>query len=211
VRILLTAFEPFDGTGMNASLAGCRSFLERFEGRFDLRFAVLPVAYGPDVLAVESALEESAPDLLLHTGQAGGSSALRVERIAVNVRYATHQLGPEPRPQQLIEPEGPAALFSTLDVDRAVEAIRAAGLSSVVSNHAGIYLCNHALYRSLRRAQLHSQATRIGFLHVPQLPEQRPSSPETLPAHRIGDAIHALLAELAKKPVRYRPRSPIPL
>src|SRR4051794_17233341 len=92
MRILLTAFEPFDGTGLNASLEGCRLFLARWAAEFDLRFAVLPVAYGRDVEALERALAEGRADVLLHTGQAaaprGYPAAIRVERIAVNVRYA---------------------------------------------------------------------------------------------------------------------------
>lgn len=200
MRVLLTAFEPFDGTGLNSSLAGCEYFLERWGEGFDLRFEVLPVAYGPDVAAVERALAAGPADAILHVGQATGASVVRVERLAVNVRYAgdgyatgSAALTAE---QQLIDPEGPAALFSTLPVEAIAAAIRETGVPAVVSNHAGIYLCNHALYRSLQRAERDGSGTRCGFLHVPCLSEQSPE--EGMEAGVIGKAIHAALRSLAK-------------
>ena len=201
MRILLTAFEPFDGSGLNSSLAGCRLFLERWSAAFDLRFLVLPVEYGPDVHAVDAALAEYAPDLVLHTGQATGAALVRVERIAVNVRYTDGNFAPArpaaDYPQQLIEPDGPAALFSTLDVERLAASMRAAGVPAAVSNHAGIYLCNHALYCSLRRAEQRGTIESVGFLHLPALPEQAPEGP-SMPAEQTAIAIHAALVALAE-------------
>src|SRR5438105_3401244 len=127
MRLLLTAFEPFDGTGLNASQEGCRAFLERWGSEFDLRFALLPVEYGRDTQAVERALAEGPVDGALHTGQMGGSAAIRVERLAVNVRYSAPAFTQPPallEPQQRIEEDGPAALFATIPVERVAKAIR---------------------------------------------------------------------------------------
>jgi pyroglutamyl-peptidase len=196
MRFLLTAFEPFDGTGLNSSLAGCHAFLERWGSEFDLRFTVLPVQYGPDVEAVERALMETPADVILHTGQATGAGAIRVERLAVNVRYgpdAYDRALPEwAIPQQEIEPGAPAAYCSTLPVDRIAEAIRADGVPAAVSNHAGIYLCNHALYHSLRRAELRQSGEKAGFLHVPCLPQQAGKVP-SLAAEDVAQALYATL------------------
>lgn len=191
MRILLTAFEPFDGTGLNASLEGCRAFLARWGEEWDLRFAVLPVEYGPDLEVVERALAEGPVDVLLHTGQASGAAAVRVERLAVNVRYAA---GPgEAEAQQRIEEEGPAALFATLPVERISAAICAAGVPATVSNHGGIYLCNHAFYQSLRRAERSGSGPRAGFLHVPCLPEQVAPGQPCLEPELVAIAIRAAL------------------
>lgn len=194
MRFLLTAFEPFDGTGLNSSIAACRAFLERWGSEFDLRFAVLPVQYGPDAAAVERALAEEPVDVILHTGQATGASVVRVERIAVNVRYGSDSMDramPEwSHPQQEIDPGAPRAYFSTLPVEQVAAAIRASGVPAAVSNHAGIYLCNHALYQSLRRSELRQCGTRAGFLHLPCLPEQATEQP-SMPAGTLAQAIYA--------------------
>lgn len=200
MRVLLTAFEPFDGTGLNASLEGCRHFLERAAG-WNLRFEVLPVRYGADTEAVEAVLREEPVDLLLHTGQAGGSAAFQVERLAVNVRYP-EDAPSEPSGQLPILPDGPAALFATIPVESVAAAIREAGLPAVVSNHAGIYLCNHVLYCSLLRVGSDPAGPRVGFLHVPALPRQvKPEQPSAT-AEAIGTAIEAALACLKQDPGR---------
>jgi pyroglutamyl-peptidase len=160
------------------------------------------VRYGPDVEAVERALAEIPADVILHTGQATGASHLRVERLAVNVRFGADELDRSVPdwawPQFEIEPGGPAGLFSTLPVDRIAEAIRASGIPAAVSNHAGIYLCNHALYHSLRRAERRQPHSRVGFLHLPCLPEQSAELP-SLPAAETARAIYACLQVCAAR------------
>jgi pyroglutamyl-peptidase len=172
LRFLLTAFEPFDRTGLNASLEGCRAFMRDHVSGWDVRFLVLPVRYGPDTELVEAAVAEESFDVLLHTGQAEAAREIRVERVAVNVRYPEDDPGRH-GDHTPIDPDGPTALLSTLPVDAVAEGIRAEGIPAVVSNHAGIYLCNHVLYRSLQRADRDGLAHRVGFLHIPPLPEQR--------------------------------------
>jgi pyroglutamyl-peptidase len=198
MRVLLTAFEPFDETGLNASLEGCRRFLERWGGEFDVRFAVLPVEYGPDTEAAERALAEGPVDVLLHTGQAGRAAVIRVERIAVNVRYAA-SVSPNAVEQQVIAPEGPLALASPLPVDDVAAAIRGKDIPAVVSNHAGIYLCNHVLYHSLWRAERERSGAQAGFLHVPRLPEQVAPGEPSLTAEEIGRAVRVTLRHLASR------------
>ena len=205
MRFLLTAFEPFDGTGLNASLEGCHLFLERWSsrpqgrpyGRFDVRFAVLPVEYGRDTKAVERALAEGPVDVVLHTGQASGSGEVRVERVALNLRYPDAALAGRALPQQAIEPNGPVGFLSTLPVDDVAAAIRAAGVPAVVSNHAGVYLCNHVLYQSLRRAAREGARMRVGFLHVPSLPRQVEEGAPAMEAMQIARAVEATLGFLS--------------
>jgi len=173
-RILLTAFEPFDDTGVNSSLEVMRAFREEFGCRYDLAHCVLPVRYDDDVAALEEGLRVAEPELLLLTGQ---TSRFRVgvERIAVNVRTESDAWEPLRRgccTQRLIRPEGPPAYFATLPVEAIDQALRNVSVPAELSNHAGIYLCNHILYQSLHRAGVDGLPRRIGFLHLPCLPEQ---------------------------------------
>lgn len=197
MRCLLTAFEPFDGTGRNSSLEACRLFLERHAGS-DVGFAVLPVEYGPDVQAVERAISRDPVGLVLHTGQATDAEWVRVERLAVNVRFAEAAPQPWGRPEQRIEADGPAAVFSPLPVDEIAAAIRAAGVPGAVSSFAGIYMCNHVLYHSLRRAE--RGGPPAGFLHIPRLPEQSGEGRPSLPVEQSARAIAAALACLKVNP-----------
>lgn len=190
MRVLLTAFEPFDGSGLNSSLEACRAFKERAGARWEVRFAVLPVRYGEDTRAVAAALRDFPADVVVHTGQASSARRVQVERVAVNVRYPEDAAPFSPR-HLPIEPDGPPALFSTWPVDEVAEAIQAAGVPAGVSNHAGIYLCNHVLYRTLSS----ETERRVGFLHLPCLAAQHPDGFE---AETLGRAIEVTIETLAR-------------
>jgi pyroglutamyl-peptidase len=183
--LLITAFEPFDGTGLNSSLETLRAYLVgpgRTLPSGAVATAILPVAYDADTPLVEAALAEHRPAVILHLGQTGGEAAA-VERIAVNLKLLGE--GPSRRLEEIL-PGGPAAYRSTWPVPAAelAAAMRAAGCPAAESAHAGTYLCNHVLYRSLHRAAASpGPAPAAGFLHLPRLPEQ---------AQRLGKPIPTL-------------------
>jgi pyroglutamyl-peptidase len=97
-----------------------------------------------------------------------------------------------------IEPDGPAAYFATLPVRRIAEARQAAGIPGSVSESAGLYLCNAALYSAL-----HAGGPPAGFLHLPSLPEEvaakraaQPSMPLETQIAGVRIALETSLAEL---------------
>lgn len=173
-RLLLTAFEPFDGTGINASLEAARAFMESDARRLDACLAVLPVRYGDDVAALEAAIGAAEPRAILHTGQTGGGR-IGVERLAVNVRTESDNweaVRERRAGQRLILEDGPPAYFATLPLERLVRDLEQAGVPVELSNHAGIYMCNHVLYQSLHREARQGTGRRVGFLHLPRLAMQ---------------------------------------
>lgn len=169
-RLLITGFDPFDGNAVNPSWAAVSQLPERI-GDFALCKLALPTVFG---LAAEKALETARqflPDLILCVGLAGGRDAVTPERIAVNIRDASipDNRGVQPQGERIL-PQGNAAYFATAPVEDMVDAIIRAGLPARASNSAGTFVCNETLYLLLHRfAQTH---TRVGFLHVPYLPEQ---------------------------------------
>ena len=115
---------------------------------------------------------------------------LTPERIAVNIRDAKipDNMGNQPR-GSFVDEEGPAAYFSTLPVEAMAQAIRDTGLPGAVSNSAGAFVCNDTMY-----ILLHNYAgtdVRVGFIHVPYLPQQgSPSLP-------LADTMRALEAAIS--------------
>lgn len=186
--LLITGFDPFDGAQINPSWEAVSCLPEQI-GSFRLHKLALPTLYrkAPQLL-----LEECArlhPDAVLSIGQAAGRDAVTPERIAVNIRAAkiadnegTLLDG------ERIDPEGPAAYFSTFPAEAIRDSIRAAGIPAAVSNTAGTFVCNDVLYSALH----HYSGTNVpcGFIHVPQLPEQ--GSP-SLPLEHI---VHALVVAI---------------
>ncbi len=187
-RLIVTGFEPFGGGTVNPSWEAVRRLPEVLDGRQILRLRV-PVVFGQ---AAETVLEacEPAPDAVLCVGQAGGRSAVTPEVIGINLREARIPDAAGFRPEgEPIDPDGPAAYFATLPVRAMVRAAAEAGVPAALSYTAGTYVCNDLLYTLLRRFD--GTGTRVGFVHVPFLPEQAGAGVPSLP---LGDLVRGLTA-----------------
>ena len=169
-KLLITGFDPFGGASINPAWEAVRLLPEEI-GDFEVYKLEIPTVFG---LAAEKVLEragELCPDVILCVGQAGGRAAVTPERIAVNIRDAKIADNAGNRPVgELVAQEGPAAYFATVPVMAMAEAMLAAGLPGQVSNSAGAFVCNDTLYGVLHRYA--GTAVRVGFIHVPWLPEQ---------------------------------------
>ncbi len=150
-RVLLTAFEPFGGAGVNASEEAARYLAA--DGRITL--AVLPVVRG---IAVDRALAalrrmqtaNRAPNLIVSLGEAGPEPVIRLEKVAVNwddFRIPDNG-GNTPRDTVInAQSSAPHAHFATVPVARiAANLANRTPLPVQVSLSAGAFVCNHLAY-----------------------------------------------------------------
>ena len=175
-NLLITGFDPFGGESVNPSWLAVSRLPEKI-GAYTVHKLEIPTVFGAAAAKVLEKAAEVQPDLILCIGQAGGRSAVTPERIAVNIRDAriTDNAGNQPQ-GEFVALDGPAAYFATVPVKEMAEAIRNAQLPATVSNSAGAFVCNDVLYTLLHH--YHGSTTRVGFIHVPYLPEQgTPSLP----------------------------------
>ncbi|WP_125107648.1 pyroglutamyl-peptidase I [Gulosibacter massiliensis] len=195
MRILVTAFEPFDGEATNPSLDAVRLLPPHLDG-MQVDALEVPTAFGRSVDVVIAAIGRLEPDAVLCVGQAGGRGAVTPERVAINLDDARipDNAGGQPI-DRMIDPDGPPAIFSTLPVKAMVQAIRDIGIPAELSNTAGTYVCNHLMYGVLRHAQRERPRMRSGFVHVPYSPEQAAAHPGA-PSLPIEDTARALIAAL---------------
>ena len=196
-NVLVTAFEPFGGEDVNASLAAVAALPDRI-GSAVIRKATLPVVFGEATRLALEAAEAAGAELILCIGQAAGRAAVTPEAVAINLQYASipDNVGNAPKDQPCI-PEGDAAYFATVPVRRMAEAIRETGCPAAVSLSAGAYVCNDLLYGLLHRLQ--GSRCRVGFIHVPVTPAQteegRPSLETEKAVIALTAAIEAALEE----------------
>ena len=174
VTVLVTGFEPFERDPVNPSWEVARSLDGWQHAGATVRAVQLPCVFGDAIAALDQALQQWRPSLVLCLGLAGGRCELTPERVAINVDDARipDNAGRQPvdRP---VEAGGPAAYFSTLPIKAMVHALREQGIPAAVSNTAGTFVCNHVFYALMHRlaAQVaQGQAVRGGFIHVPALP-----------------------------------------
>jgi pyroglutamyl-peptidase len=201
VRVLLTGFAPFDGDTSNPSAEVVGALADAPPPGLLLATTVLPVSYAGALPALRAAILRCAPDVVLATGLAGGRPHISVERIAINIDDA--RIADNDGARRVDSPViqgGPAAYFATVPIKAIAAAIRAAGIPALVSQSAGTFLCNHIFYHACHIAATTRPGMRVGFLHLPFLPEQacdRAEAPGTAPSMALATQHAGLRAALA--------------
>lgn len=176
-KVLITGFEPFGGERLNPSWEVVKQLndLELVGTRIVAR--QLPCVFGAALEALNAAIDEVQPLMVLAVGQAGGRTDITIERVAINVddaRIPDNQ-GQQPVDEPIVA-GGPAAYFSTLPIKAMVSSMREAGIPASVSQTAGTYVCNHVMYGLLHRLS-GQREVKGGFIHIPYLPEQAAAQP----------------------------------
>lgn len=178
-KVLVTGFEPFGGERVNPSWEVVRKLQDLQISGVSLAVRQLPCVFGKAIQALNQAIDEVNPLMVICVGQAGGRTDFSIERVAINVDDARipDNEGQQPVDQPIVV-NGPAAYFSRLPIKALVSGLREAGIPASVSQTAGTYVCNHVMYGLLHRmAQGDNKIEKGGFIHVPYLPEQAARHP----------------------------------
>ncbi|CAI0895098.1 Pyrrolidone-carboxylate peptidase [Serratia quinivorans] len=176
-KVLITGFEPFGGERVNPSWEVVKQLNDMELAGARIIARQLPCVFGTALEALNAAIDEVQPVMVLAIGQAGGRTDITIERVAINVddaRIPDNQ-GQQPIDEPIVK-SGPAAYFSTLPIKAMVDSMREAGIPASVSQTAGTYVCNHVMYGLLHRLNS-QQAIKGGFIHIPYLPEQAAAHP----------------------------------
>jgi pyroglutamyl-peptidase len=174
-KVLLTGFDPFGGETTNPSWLAVQALQGRQIAGHRVVAAQLPTVFGESLAALRALLARHQPALVICVGQAGGRSAISLERVAINVNDAplADNAGAQPIDTPVV-PAAPAAYFSSLPIKAMRAALQRAGIAAEVSQTAGTFVCNHVFFDLMHAlATLPAlRQTRGGFVHVPWLPEQ---------------------------------------
>lgn len=182
-KVLVTGFNPFDSEPINPSFEAVRSLPDEI-GEAAICKVELPTEFGRSALTMAQAIEEHRPDVILMVGQSGGSTSIRVERVAINIDDARipDNAGKQPTDEPIIEGDA-VAYFSTLPIKNIVAELSQNGIPAVISETAGTFVCNHVMYWVLSHIQKHKLPIQAGFIHVPYIPEQTKHQPSRPSMH----------------------------
>jgi pyroglutamyl-peptidase len=197
--VLLTGFEPFDAEPVNPSWLAAKALEGELVGGGRVTARQLPCVFGVAIAALERAIAELDPVLVVCTGQAAGRTGLSLERVAINVDDARipDNVGKQPI-DEAIAADGPAAYFSTLPIKSIAHALLEVGVRAEISQTAGTFVCNHVFYGLMRTAE--ARGLRAGFVHVPLLPEQAarmargPVMPPSMPLEDMVRGLRLVIA-----------------
>jgi pyroglutamyl-peptidase len=168
-KLLLLAFGPFGSWVENSTEQVSAVAAARLTDRgLALERRVLDTS----LLAVRSLLDDvrgTPPLAVLACGLSAKSASVQIERFARNL--ADFRIpdveGAQPSGERVIE-GAPERLCSEIADQTLLQGMRDAGVSAMLSEDAGTYICN-ALYFSLLEA-LAPMGLRALFIHLPPLP-----------------------------------------
>lgn len=124
--------------------------------------------------AVPALVERYRPSTWLGVGLAAGRCALSLEAVAVNLASWDNEEADADGASAERQPAvagGPAAHLTSLPVEEILAAWKEAGIPGYLSLTAGSYLCNLSMYAAAQAATELGLDCRVGFLHVPLIPE----------------------------------------
>ena len=199
--ILLTGYNPYaNAPEFNPTGVLARELNGRRVGRVRIVGAQIPVAVEDAAPRFRRLLSRVEPDAALAMGVAPGRPALSVERVALNILDFSI---PDDRGRRYLDRPirkgGPAAYLSTLPIRGILASLRKEKIPAELSNTAGTYLCNFAMYTLLDAFAVRGDPGPAGFIHVPQVPEAsigRPGQPSMAYA-TIRRGILVALREIA--------------
>ena len=195
-KILLTAFEPYDVWKENASWLALVELTKDISSDIDVTTRRYPVDFAAvkELLAHDLAAEY---DYAIHLGQAPGSAVVQLEQIGINVGGQSSQQRHEHRP---LSSDGPVAYRSALPLADWVTMLRAEGVPTALSFHAGTFLCNATLYWTHYLVERNDWPTRSTFVHLPLATSQVTSEQRaiaSLPTEMSARAVRLILERLA--------------
>lgn len=199
VRVLLTAFEPYDVWKENSSWLTLVEVLKLRPADADLVTRRYPVDYETLKTRLFADLSKGF-DVVLHLGQSPGAPYIKLEALAINVAGNTDSTGTVQPP--LIE-QGPLAFQTSLPVARWNDQLMQAAIPSAISYHAGTFLCNAAMYLSHYWQASLGKKPAVGFIHLPLCPHQVVSAGRlmpSLPLPMMAQGVRLILDDLFQKP-----------
>lgn len=192
--LLITGFDPFAHYIVNPSWKAVQA-LPEIVGNYQLYKLMLPNIFD---LEAKILLEEAGrvkPDVILLCGMNSGSTRLQLNLAALNIRDAFLEDNLGHRPWGVPIQEGaPAAYFATIPVHEIVRSLRAQKLPVQLEFASGGYVCNEIFYRAAHAYA--GTTTKVGFVHVPLLPEMVMDENMALPLEKTTKVLQAIIKEL---------------
>ena len=168
-KLLITGFDPFAHYQINPCWEVVKALPEQL-GDFRLTKLLLPNIFGLAGRMLLERAEKLQPDIILLTGMDSGNTHVHVDTVAVNIRDALVEdnLGHRPWNEPVIA-GGPAAYMATIPAHEIVRELQKEHCPVHLGYTTGGYVCNDIFYLACHHYA--NSKIKVGFVHVPLLPE----------------------------------------
>ncbi len=168
MKILITAFEPFNNNQQNYS----KEVLKQINNHNNLIKEVLPVTYYGSFEAIKGLILKNQLTTIILMGEARTYKSVGFEVIGINkLDNRADNSGFIPTSTKIID-NNIDGLFSTLDYDLFEESFKEVNVKYFKSLSAGLYVCNSLLYQTLLYIKENNLNIKCGFIHIPDLKTQ---------------------------------------
>ena len=184
MRILLTAFSPFNGATENTSLAVVTNLAELLS-KHTTQVLELPVAFANSHKVAISTAKQFRPDIILSFGEDATRNSINVETQAYNQQQATipDNDGFQPKGKAII-PGGIPTIATNFPIwpKAVVASLRQTPWPMELSANPGGFVCNHLAYH------LYSSPFPTLFMHVPALHPSTSAATAATDGDTVSDA-----------------------
>ncbi|WP_314860631.1 pyroglutamyl-peptidase [uncultured Corynebacterium sp.] len=184
MRILLTAFSPFNGATENTSLAVVTNLAELLS-KHKTQVLELPVAFANSHKVAISTAKQFRPDIILSFGEDTTRNSINVETQAYNQQQATipDNDGFQPKGKAII-PGGIPTIATNFPIwpKAVVASLRQTPWPMELSANPGGFVCNHLAYH------LYSSPFPTLFMHVPALHPSTSAATAATDGDTVSDA-----------------------
>lgn len=198
LKILITAYGPYDDWAENASWLALQAFLRDLPDGVEIKTRLYPVDFNQLRTRLEADIADQ-PDVVLHLGQAPGACRVELEAFGLNIGRDRGAAAEQAFP---LASDGPDAYRSRLPLEQWEAALRSEGIPAAVSYHAGAYLCNAALYLTHYFCEQAGREPLATFLHLPLDPSQVLADQRglaSLPVEESARAIGLIVDDLKRR------------
>jgi len=173
--VVLTGFEPFADFQVNPSWEAAKTFEGKEINSFKIKSFQIPLVNKEIKPTITKIIDAEKPAVIINLGQSY-RPMISLEKVAINFADLTestilYNCGTRPKDETL-EPNAPAAYFTTLPVRKILNALRQNNIPAEISYTAGTFGCNQVFFHTMHK--IHSDGLDVctGFVHVPSLPSQ---------------------------------------
>ena len=172
MKVLLTGFDPFGGEPINPAQEAVKMVSDNINGAQVIKITI-PTVMTKSVEAIEKAIIEHNPDIVISVGQAGCRFDITPDRVSINM-YDFRIKDNEGNQiiDTIIKEDGQPAYFSNLPIKAMVKHMNENKIPASVSNTAGTFVCNHVMYGILYMIDKKYPNIKGGFIHIPYMTSQ---------------------------------------
>lgn len=164
MKILITAFNPFDNRSINISKEVVTSLDINFKD-IEIKKVFLPVAINTSFNILNNYILEYHPDIIILSGEAVSREDISIEIKAKNIVQASIDPSDEIdlSRSNKVDKNGPNAIFSEFPTVEALSQLLTKSIPTILSSDAGGYICNALYYKTM----LHYPNIPTVFIHFP--------------------------------------------